>query len=696
MKTGNKVKNCRNVFLVTVWGAYSAMAVPFPSAQDLEGYRNAPPPAGKTEAAVANPDFEKGADGWPLPQGYRHDPTGGRNGSGALFYERTDPGGPMTGQDLELQPGARCKFSAWIRTENIENPEWGGATICLEFYKGGKWHSGHYPAGVRGTAEWTRVEAVGMVPADAERTTLRLYLRNKATGKAWFDDVAVEVESPRWVLYMIRPARETVPATDGRLLLGSTIDGVFCPPTGQVRKEDLVCRLQTVVGEQAVSDVLAAVHEGRIAANIGALPVGPATLRATLLDTQHKWVLAEERLPFTVAAQSPPPLPANACVIDARGRAIVGGKPFLPVGLYHHSLSTREELDRIAAGPFNCIMPYNSLFMRFGDAQKTGVDDVREALDACAAKGLKVIFSLKDVYAGIPWPKLKALGVEGEAAVVEKAVTSFREHPALLAWYINDELPTRMLDRLTARRREVNRLDPHHPTWAVFTHWLEVPTYGPTTDVYGVDPYPIRTVASRDMGLVQLAMEMCQRAVGTPDGMGVWAVPQLHNWGNYDAKAKKDRAYYEANFRDPTEPEMTAMSLLFAIMGAKGFVYYSYSDLSGHINPTAKPDFERRWPDICRTATTIRELEPFLLSDADGPAVTVDVETGKVMARGFTDAQGRVCVLVAGIGPDASGAVMTVSSAKPLHSVLGKSSALGGARYRFAGTDICADILMSE
>lgn len=692
------MKNVGIVFLVTVWGACSAMAGQLPSAQDLASYRNAPPTAEKTADVVTNPDFEKGAAGWSLPQGYRHDPTGGRNGSGALFYERTDPTQyhPLPGMALKLQPGARYRFSAWIRTENIESPSGGGATIGVEFYKGAKWLAGHLPQGIVGTADWTRVEVVGIAPADAERAALRLYMRPKVTGKAWFDDVAVEVMSPRWVLYMIRPARETVPATDGRILLGSTLEGAFCPPTGWVLEDDLVCRLQAVVAGQVARDVFAAVDKGRIAADIGALPAGPATLRVTLLDTRNKWVLAEQSLPFTVAAQPSPPLPANACVIDARGRAIVGGKPFLPVGLYHHNLTTREDLDRIATGPFNCIMPYNSMFMCLKDTQKPGVEATRDVMDACAAKGLKVIFSIKDVYAGIPWPKLKALGVEGEAAVVEKAVASFRDHPALLAWYINDELPTSMLDRLTARRREVNRLDPYHPTWAVVMDWLGVPVYGPTCDVLGVDPYPIRTTASRNMALVQRAMEMCQRTVGTPDGMAVWAVPQLHNWGNYDAKATKDRAYYEANFRYPTESEMTAMSLLQAIMGAKGFIYYSYSDIAGEKFAVAKPDFERRWADICRTGATIRKLEPFLLADTDGPAVTVDVEAGNVMAKGFSDAQGRVCVLVAGIGPDASGAVLTVSSSKPLRSVLGKSSALGESRYRFAGTDICADILMSE
>ena len=386
----------------------------------------------------------------------------------------------------------------------------------------------------------------------------------------------------------------------------------------------------------------------------------------------------------------------NACAVDSRGRAFVNGKPFLPVGVYHHNFSTREDLEIIAKSPFNCVMPYNSLFMRFKDSEKRGEDGVREVFDACDAKGLKLIFSIKDVYAGSHYAATKALGVEGEAAVVEKAVGLLKNHPALLAWYINDELPTTMLDRLTARRREVNRLDPFHPTWAVFCDFAEVPAYGPTCDVVGVDPYPVRDLKSRDIRSVRHSMEMCQRAVGAPAGLAVWAVPQIMNWGCYDAKAKKDRDYYNANFRDPSEHEMISMSLLCAIMGAKGFIYYSYSDLSGVISEAAKPDFDRRWPEVCRMAEVMVSLTPFLLSDSDGPEMTVTAEAGEVLAKAFMDNTGRVRVLVAGAGPGESRASINVATRMPLKSRYGKCVAMGDGRYRFQGTDICSDILESE
>jgi len=156
------------------------------------------------------------------------------------------------------------------------------------------------------------------------------------------------------------------------------------------------------------------------------------------------------------------------------------------------------------------------------------------------------------------------------------------------------------------------------------------------------------------------------------------------------------RPHFLANFRDPTEHEMISMSLLCALMGAKGFVYYSYSDLSGHISPTAKPDFERRWPEVCRMAGVMQSLAPFILAEQSGPHVAVTVEAGTVLAKGFTDSGGRVRVLVTGIGPGESRALLTVTPKTPLRSQFGNCTALGAHQYRFRGTDICSDILASK
>ena len=198
------------------------------------------------------------------------------------------------------------------------------------------------------------------------------------------------------------------------------------------------------------------------------------------------------------------------------------------------------------------------------------------------------------------------------------------------------------------------------------------------------------------MEIVQHAMEMTQRAVGTPEGVAVWAVPQIFNWGCYDKRAKNDRKLYLSTYRDPTEKEMVAMSLLYAIMGAKGFVYYSYSTIEGVSAKAALPDYDRRWPEVCRVGALMVSLAPFLLADSAGPAVTVNVESGKIMAKAFKDDKGNVRVLVAGIGPGASKATLTVSSSVPLKSKFGKCVSLGNSQYRFQGADICSDILEGE
>jgi len=669
-----------------------AAGLPLPDLANYDVY-GGPRLAGKI---VTNGDFEKGTKGWPLPAGYRIDPMGGRDGSQAMFYERTDPVKyPLPAQALSLAPGMRYRFSAWIRSENVKNSTEAGATLCIQYGKGGKWLSGRYPLGITGTQGWTRVEATTTVPADAETSTLTLYFRPGATGKAWFDDVRVVREKPRWCAYLIRPARETISPDDGRILLGSFLEGIAHRPADATKGADLLCRIQVVRAGKVRQELGAAVRAGRIAVDVGKLSAGSAQLRLTLLDTRRRWILGNAEIPVTVAPAKRP-LPANACEIDSRGRAIVGGRPFLPVGLYHHRFRTRKDLDLIAASPFNCIMPYNSLSMRFQDSKLKGIPGTMEMLDACAEAKLKVIFSIKDVYVGTKYAAVKGLGVEGETAVVTKAIEQFRTHPALLAWYINDELPTTMLDRLTARRREVNRLDPFHPTWAVFCSFGEVPAYGSTCDIVGVDPYPIRDRKSRDMKRVRHGMEMAARAVGTPEGMAVWTVPQIMNWACYDQEAKKDRAVYEAKFRDPSEHEMLSMSLLCAIQGAKGFVYYSFSDLSGVISAIAKPDFTRRWPEVCRVAKTMTGLAPFLLSDHAGPDVAVTAEEGSVLSKAYKDAEGRIRVLVAGVGPGQSQALLTVGTQTPLRSVYGACSRQRDGRYRFRGTDLCSDILTSD
>ena len=132
------------------------------------------------------------------------------------------------------------------------------------------------------------------------------------------------------------------------------------------------------------------------------------------------------------------------------------------------------------------------------------------------------------------------------------------------------------------------------------------------------------------------------------------------------------------------------MSLLMAIQGARGFVFYSYFDL---LKPAVLPDFDRRWKELCNVGTLLRELQPFLYSDETAPAVTVKTIQGTVNAAAYKTADGTVRVLVTGTGPGASEAEITVAGSANLKARYGKTESLGNGTYRFKGTDICSDVL---
>ena len=137
---------------------------------------------------------------------------------------------------------------------------------------------------------------------------------------------------------------------------------------------------------------------------------------------------------------------------------------------------------------------------------------------------------------------------------------------------------------------------------------------------------------------------------------------------------------------------MKAMALREAIGGAKGFLFYSFFDLSA--GPDGKAQLERRWPEILRLGTMLRELEPFLLSSAPAPRVMPEVERGTVAARCFSDGRGRVCLAVTATGPGESEAILALSPEfDDFRSTTGAVVNLGGGRYRFRGYDIAYDML---
>ena len=686
---------------------YGNPAQPSPSPQVATSPTPITKPVGRVEESASAPllkngQFELDKEGWTAGQGHVIEPSGGRNGTGALFYERTNiDEKAICYQTVKLEQGKKYRFSAWMRclrpSGDVASP---AATVGLEFYENGIFIRADYAEGVVSAEDWTKVEKEAFVPDKATSARLVLMLRNGRLGKVYFDDVELKLAEPAIQLSVISPSALTITPERGRVRLNVYGEGSEISE----KMDFLQLRVDAFYNGELFKTVTPPIvrtpgGSPQAEADLSELPLGPVEIRLTLTDTNSGKTLAEETIPLTVASPDRP-VPANACLIDGQGRAIVNGKPYLPVGLYIDNFS-KEEIDRIGASPFNCIMPYHAMVARMNKGQQFTLETIRECLDYSHEKKLKVLFGTSYVYEGTRSSITEWLGASGEEAVFTNVVESFKDHPSLLAWYLCDELPVSMNDRLEKRRALANSLDPYHPTWSIFYQFDDLPLYGGGQDVIGVDPYPIKFAENRDMKKVVSAMDAVDLT-----GLPTWVVPQAFNWGIFEAKDVADFKRYV----DPSEEQMRSMVLYMAARGAKGFIFYAgnllaatdevfYSPYRKRIKNTPAPqtedDFERRWGDLSRVGAVLRELEPFLLADKPAPEVKVEVESGQVIAREFRDADGNVRILIAGVGPGESRAIITTTAHQSLKSHYGKCMPLGENQYRFTGNDICSDILSS-
>ena len=538
---------------------------------------------------LQNAGFEQvDASGYPLGWSKHplwHGERAGHNGSGGIVYEcasqeeaKKKSGRP--GQRIELKPGKRYYISALVKTTKIvterKTPAQ-GISIYIEGYDAkGKWRFGRIanPCVSGTTKDWVKVEAVTReVPDGIVRAYVQPIAQGLAVGRGVVDNIYV--------------AEYDVPP----------VEGVFADvyrhesAGGPVRFSaslNIDERANRIVDHVATFTYTAA--DGRRAtapAKIVSSCEATATLDTSLFafgtnDVTCTLSLAGKELGSASApfARLAAPTPRRV-YIDRHKRTIVDGKPFFPLGMYFRQ-PTESNLAVYAEGPFNCIMPY--------------VYPTRKDLDLCQARGYKVIYNLQggfnDKDAGKKW--------------VTDRVTEFKGHPAVLAWYTNDEHPVADIPKLTARQEWVEALDADHPTWSVQDVFYEVRHYLPTYDVLGMDPYPvprkpIETVIS----------SMRQGASGTFGMKAVWQVPQAFGWGWLKRRETVGQ-------RGPTRDEIANMTWQSIAGGANGIVYYAFHALrnAGDIEGDSQA---QAWERVKSAAAEVKKYEQVLLSAESVP-----------------------------------------------------------------------------
>lgn len=548
-----------------------------------------------------DPSFDSGASGWAaLPQAFSVVDGTGHTGSKCLKETNTDPSSFDQARFVvaPAAPGAVYKFSVWAKPSNVTGSDT-GATIAVYWIDStGAYLDGKYLPGISGTADWTLISSeTPPMPANAAKLVVIVYLGRSATGTAWFDDVDIHLKDDDLVfrpLLRYPNYRNTVfPGKPRMLAVGAEVKGNKQHPvsnlsillsvldsTGRVRGR---VTLQTLTGKPWEN----------LGVNTAKYPSGNYRAVVSLIDKVTGAVLVTDELPFTIAAVGTP-LPK--VYYDQYNRCIVDGKPFFPLGFYT-SGSTETDWDQIKSMGFNCILDYGILSRR-------PLSDLRAYLDQIYARNLKVIFSVKDCYDLVPDQNPNPIqdiqydNWNGAYEVFSGLVTSLKDHPAILAWYINDELTKGYLPQIMDRYNFIKSNDPNHPAYQVINTAEDPDVHMSYSDTLGIDVYPV--LYQCEQGLLQPQLERTGAATDTTklaglNSRGIWMVPECSS----------QKSMTQAS-RPPTYQEVLCESYQSLVKGARGLVYYHFWELL-HDDGPSQVDV------MYRVAQNLHAIEPIIL-----------------------------------------------------------------------------------
>ena len=272
------------------------------------------------------------------------------------------------------------------------------------------------------------------------------------------------------------------------------------------------------------------------------------------------------------------------------GGLIVNKKEFFPFGFYCYTPVYPTLPEEEVVRGFNIISPYQKILPETFSQRKA-------YMDRCARLGMKVHYNLLSVTGGGGvGSKIAGLTEKEKNDRLLKEIDAFKDHPALLAWYIADEPTGNNMppDSLLKIYKIIRKADPCHPVSVVFmAPFMSSKKYAECLDIVMADPYPVPDSPISMVG--DAAASLVSEFQGRNP---VWIVPQAFGGGEWWG-------------REPTLQEMRAMTYQSIINGARGIQYFIRHGLNFFPKSTSA------WGECGRMAIEIAELTPWLLSDED-------------------------------------------------------------------------------
>lgn len=602
------------------------------------------------EEVVYEEDFEKPLKGWCL-EDWKLEKLGwsdtngmwkvvkgeGLDGTAGLVLTlKADerPKWPLPAM-FKVEPGEAYRFEAWLDDSAFRDPR-RSPPISISFAPYDKSFRHYRGAGsvrvednVVRKDRWVKVEGTtSPMPTNVVQARFYIWANDGSSGTAKFDRFKVVKVAANPLEHLGTSAYRDM-AADGEVSFAAayTLNPV------RYRKEDVSCELRFAgIGGTETRAVPLADGIVRLTLPVSAFAFGTNTVRMALKDRTGSEIGAR-----TVDFCRVRNLPRRRVTFDRYGRTLVDGRKFLPLGMYFGSKFGEAEIAFYTNGtPFNCILPYRNL----------AAEDGTSVLDLCERAGLKYIVCMSGYYGSMLGNRRNHDRFTEE--YVKRILLRYRNHPAVLAWYLADELTTNAEPLLRERKRICHALDPDHPTYIVQNRPDTVRPFVNGYDVIGMDPYPIGSMFSgriRPEG-IRLVSDWSRASIGESYGFRPsWIVPQAFDWGNYypDWRTK-----YPEEVRMPTFEELRSMTFQGIAGGANGLIYYSFFDIYEMTGNRRKTEAERAayWADAVAVAKEVKKMESVILSDP-GPAVACDSKD--VVLRTWRTENGKCTALLCNV-----------------------------------------------
>ncbi len=283
----------------------------------------------------------------------------------------------------------------------------------------------------------------------------------------------------------------------------------------------------------------------------------------------------------------------NAVKIDRlNGNLICEGLPFLPMGFYTYSPVQQGLPEAEKAHGFNMISPYNML-------TRYSLDERKAFMDRMADIGMKVNYNLLWLTGegGVGQKGRKQLNEEEKRSLLIREIETFKDHPALLSWYISDEPVGQGVsaEYLEKQYNLIKSVDPYHPVSIVFMAPHAASQYRDAMDIVMTDPYPIP--ANDPVQVAEITKNLQEEFHFEK---AIWLVPQAFGGNEYWK-------------REPSPKEIRLMSWYGLMNGARGLQYFIRS---AH---AAFPKSAQGWNAASQSVTEAQALLPFLISEELNP-----------------------------------------------------------------------------